>query len=203
VPVAELPNRLAGAWSAATRHPFLDGVRDGSVTAAAFDTWLAQDAYFVADLLWFQARLLARAPRPAQAVLAGGAVALVDELAWFEAQGASRGLRPDSRRLPATEAYRALLACLDAAGPATALTGLWVIEQVYLDSWSAVLPGAFPYGDFVAHWTTPEFGDYVADLERAADLLWAGGGPSAEAMRLVGDVLAAERAFWDMATEGA
>jgi formylaminopyrimidine deformylase / aminopyrimidine aminohydrolase len=202
VSVAELPGRLARAWSAATRHPFLDGVRDGSVTAAAFDTWLAQDAHFVADLLWFQARLLARAPRPVQAVLAGGAVALVDELAWFEEQGASRGLRPAPRRLPATDAYRALLARLDAAEPAAALTGLWVIERVYLDAWTAALPGALLYRAFVAHWTTPEFGGYVADLERASDLLWASGEPPAEALRLAGDVLAAERAFWDMATEG-
>ena len=202
MPVAELPSRLPDAWSTATRHPFLAGVRDGSVTAAAFDTWLAQDAHFVADLLWFQARLLARAPRPAQAVLAGGAVALVDELTWFEEQRAYRGLRPAPRRLPATEAYRALLARLDAAEPATALTGLWVIERVYLDAWTAVLPGASPYGDFVEHWTTPEFGGYVADLERAADLLWAGGEPPAEALRLAGEILAAERAFWDMATEG-
>ena len=202
MPTAELVTTLAGEWRAATRHPFLAGVRDGTVPPAAFDTWLAQDAHFVADLLWFQARLLARAPRPAQAVLAGGALALVEELAWFEAQAASRGLGPAPRRLPATEAYRALLARLDAAEPAAALTGLWVIERVYLDAWTAVLPGARPYGEFVAHWTTPEFGSYVADLERAADLLWAGGEPSAEAIRLAGDVLAAERAFWDMATEG-
>src|SRR3712207_9581992 len=78
-PVAELLFRHPDAWRAATRHPFLDAVRDGTVPVAAFDTWLVQAARFVADLLRFQARLLARAPRPAQAVLAGGLVALVDE----------------------------------------------------------------------------------------------------------------------------
>ncbi|MDK3255060.1 hypothetical protein [Blastococcus capsensis] len=61
--------RHAGAWSGATAHPFLHAVRDGTVPEPAFDTWLVQDARFVADLLRFQARLLARAPRPAQAVL--------------------------------------------------------------------------------------------------------------------------------------
>src|SRR3712207_927117 len=70
VPVADLPSRSPDAWRAATRHPFLDAVRDGTIPVAAFDTWLVQDARFVADLLRFQARLLARAPRPAQAVLA-------------------------------------------------------------------------------------------------------------------------------------
>jgi thiaminase/transcriptional activator TenA len=202
VSVAELPRRLPEAWSAAIRHPFLDGVGDGSLTAAAFDTWLAQDAHFVADLLWFQSRLRARAPRPAQAVLAEGAATLVDELAWFDVQAASRRLRPNPPRLPATEAYAALLAQLDAAEPAAALTGLWAIERVYLDAWTGVLPGAPAYRDFVAHWTTRAFAAYVGSLERATDLLWAGGDPSTEALELFGAVLAAERAFWDMATEG-
>lgn len=39
-----------------------------------------QDYRFVSDLLVFQARLLARAPRSTHTVLAGGAMALVDEL---------------------------------------------------------------------------------------------------------------------------
>jgi thiaminase len=75
---------LDSLWSAATRHPFLEAVREGTTTDSAFDRWLVQDALFVGDLLTFQARLLARAPRAAQAVLAGGCVALVAELDWFE-----------------------------------------------------------------------------------------------------------------------
>ena len=74
--------------------PFLDGVRDGTLPPAAFDRWLAQDALFVADLLRFQARLLARAPRPAQAVLAAGAVALSrswrGSRSWPRAAGSPR-----------------------------------------------------------------------------------------------------------------
>ena len=199
VPVAEMPSQLPGPWSAATRHPFLSAVHDGSLAPEAFDAWLAQDAHFVADLLWFQARLLARAPRTAQPVLAAGAVALVDELAWFATQSAARGLPADRPRLPATEEYRAVLARLDAAEPAAALTALWVIERVYLDAWTAALPGAPAYREFVAHWTTPEFTAYVSDLERVADSMWAGGEPAARTLHLIGDVLAAERDFWDMA----
>ena len=76
-----MPDEL---WTAATRHPFLDAVRDGTITDSAFDRWLVQDALFVADLLTFQARLLARAPRKAQAAICGGCAALVAELDWFE-----------------------------------------------------------------------------------------------------------------------
>ena len=162
---------------------------------AAFDTWLAQDYRFVGDLLRFQARLLARAPRAAQAVLAGGAVALVDELSWFEARAAERRLDLAAPPLPATIRYAELLARLDAADPPVALAMLWTLERVYLDAWSGAAPGAPAYREFVAHWTMPEFASYVATLAEAADAAPAG---PVDALFL--EVLDAEVAFWDMAS---
>lgn len=200
MPVAVLLSRHAGRWRGATAHPFLDAVRDGTIPEQAFDTWLVQDARFVADLLRFQARLLARAPRPAQAVLAGGAVALVDELAWFETQAQARGLDLAVEPLPATAAYAGLLDRLDSADVPTALTALWTIERTYLDAWSAARPGAAAYREFVAHWTVPESAAYVTALEAAADEVAAGRSPD-DAVFL--QVVAAETAFWDMATGSA
>lgn len=84
MPVADLPARDATGWARATRHPFLTTVRDGTLPEATFNAWLVQDYRFVTDLLRFQARLLAGAPRATQPVLANGAVALVVELAWFQ-----------------------------------------------------------------------------------------------------------------------
>ena len=190
MPVAELLPRHVDAWRGATAHPFLDAVREGTLPAGAFDTWLVQDAHFVADLLRFQARLLARAPRPAQAVLAGGCVALVEELEWFTRQAVVRGLDLGAARLPATVAYAELLQRLDGAGVATALTALWTIERTYLDAWSVARPGAPEYREFVEHWTAPGFAAYVAGLEAAADA--AGGGEDAVFL----EVVAAETAFW-------
>lgn len=193
MPVTDLLARHPGAWERATRHPFLDAVREGTLPVPAFDTWLVQDAHFVGDLLRFQARLLARAPRSAQPVLAGGCVALVEELAWFEEQAAERGLDLDGPRLPATAAYRQLLERLDGAGVPAALTALWTIERTYLDAWSWALPGAPAYRAFVEHWTVPGFAAYVAQLEVAADAA----GPAAEDAFL--EVAAAETAFWQTA----
>lgn len=198
MPVDELLQRHGHAWAAATRHPFLAAVRDGTISRAAFDTWLVQDFRFVADLLRFQARLLARSPRPAQAVLAGGAVALVDELAWFEAQADTRGLDLAVAPLPATVAYAELLHRLDGTDVPTALMALWTIERSYLDAWSAARPGAPAFREFVAHWTVPDFARYVAGLEGAADA--SGEGAPSEAVFL--EVVAAETAFWDMAMAG-
>ena len=193
MPVAELLQRHPDAWRGATAHPFLEAVRNGSLPPGAFDTWLVQDARFVADLLRFQARLLARAPRPAQAVLAGGAVALVEELAWFEVQAAGRGLDLTAPARPATAAYAQLLARLDSADVPAALTALWTIERSYLDAWSHAAPGAPAYREFVEHWTVPGFAGYVAGLATAADAV--GGGDDAVFL----EVAAAETAFWQTA----
>jgi len=199
-PVGGLPLRHAAAWSHATRHAFLEAVRDGTVTETAFEAWLVQDYRFVSDLLAFQGRLLARAPRRAQAVLAGGAMALVDELTWFEELAAAHKLDLTEPPRPATAAYSVLLERLYDADVAVALTALWAIERVYLDAWSFAAPGAPAYRVFVAHWTTPQFAAYVSDLEQAADAVATRpAAPHVETAFMA--ILDAESRFWAMALE--
>ncbi len=202
--VADLPKRLPAPWSRATTHPFLSAVRDGTLPTPAFDAWLAQDYRFVRDLMAFQARLLARAPRAAAPVLAGGLVALVEELGWFEQHAGTRTLDLGAAPLPATAAYAALMDELDRAPVPVALAALWAVGRVYLDAWTSALPGAPQYREFVEHWTRPEFAAYVHGLATAADGAVAEAGADADAVEsAVGRVLDAEAAFWDMAwTEG-
>jgi len=176
-------------WKRATQHRFLAAVRDGTLPTEAFDTWLAQDRLFVGDLLWFQARLLARAPRAAQPVLAAGAAGLVDELAWFEGLADQRRLDLGAPAQPATLAYRQLLGRLDSTRFEDAMSALWAVEQTYLEAWRFAAPGAEPYREIVGHWTTPAFGDYVDRLAVACPAL---AGP------MVDEVLAHEIAFWEM-----
>ncbi|PPK97784.1 thiaminase/transcriptional activator TenA [Kineococcus xinjiangensis] len=193
----EILSRTAPSWAAATQHPFLDAVREGDLPAAAFDTWLVQDHLFVTDLLHFQARLLARAPREARAVLAAGCVAVVEELAWFEEQAGSRSLDLAAAPLPATSAYAVLLQGLDAAGPDEALLALWALERVYLEAWTHASPST-AYGPFVEHWTTPGFAAYVAELEAVAAAAVTRLSAD-EAVRTVETVLRHEVDFWSMA----
>lgn len=181
---------MTNLWESATEHPFLAAVRDGTLPTAAFDTWLVQDHFFVGDLLWFQARLLSRAPRSAQPVLVAGAAALVGELAWFEELADGRGLDLGSPAQPATLAYRRLLERLNAARFDDAMTALWAIERAYLEAWRFAAPGSERYREVVARWTTPAFADYVDGLAATCSSL---AGP------LVDEVLGAEIAFWEMA----
>lgn len=166
------PDDLAGrhrdAWSAATRHPFLDAVREGTLSGERFRRWLAADHAFVDRLLRFQARVLAGAPRPDQAVLAAGLVALEAELGWFEAQAGRFGLVLGGPPHPTVLAYHEHLGRLLTDGYASALTGLWTLERAYLEAWTGARPGAHDYRELVEHWTGPEFARYVDRLAAAA-----------------------------------
>ncbi len=167
-------------------------VRDQTISEQAFDRWLVQDALYVADLLTFQARLLARAPRFAQGVLANGCVGIIDELDWFDEQAARRGLSLDHPKLAATDAYADLLTRLDCVAYEPAVTALWTLEQVYLDGWTlAQSSQPSPFAGYVEHWTAPPFRDYVAALATLAS-------PD-QNVDLLDEVLTHEVAFWDMA----
>jgi thiaminase/transcriptional activator TenA len=192
VAASELLQRHADAWRAATVHPFLLGVHDGDLVEGAFATWLRQDHLFVIDLLGFQARLLAKAPRSAQSVLAAGLVALEAELTWFEECADRDGLALGGTRHRTTEAYRAELDRLLMEPFDVGMTGLWALELAYLEAWRGAAPGAPEYRPYIEHWTVPEFGQYVTGLE-----LHASDSPAAEAAWL--RIVHLEREFWDMA----
>ena len=203
VTVEALVSRFAEQWRAATRSPFLDAVRDGSLPPHAFAAWLGQDYLFVGDLLVFQSRLVARAPRSAQAVIASGVVALEAELTWFEALAAEHGIT-QAERLGPTERYHTLLESLDAAAYTVAGVGLWAVERAYLDAWRSAAPGVDAYRRFVEHWTVPAFGSYVEGLAAAADQALSVATPDeqADAVATFLQVAQLEADFWQMAWSG-
>lgn len=189
---AELLARHPGEWRAATSHPFLDGVREGSLPEAALAAWLVQDHHFVLDLLRFQSRLLAVAPRTAQRVLASGLVALEGELTWMESHAGRLGQDLEAAPHATTLAYRSHLEALLEAGPVSALSGLWTLERAYFEAWRGAAPGHPRYRELVDHWTAPEFEGYVEQLEEAAVRAGLDEPAFLETARL-------ERDFWEMA----
>jgi formylaminopyrimidine deformylase / aminopyrimidine aminohydrolase len=83
-----LMSRHTSAWQAATVHAFLVGVRDGSLPEDCFDRWLAY--LYAQALVRAQSRIAAAAPFADVGLLAGGVVATVGELGWFEEMAARR-----------------------------------------------------------------------------------------------------------------
>lgn len=190
-----------GLWERATRHSFLREVGQGR--GRFFGVWLAQDALFVSDLIVFQSRLIARAPRSSQAMIAEGVVGLLAELDWFDRQAGLLGVSLTVEPLTATRAYRALLRQLDAEPYPRAMVALWLLERIYLEAWryAGSCGSAGPYAAAVAHWTDPGFVSYVADLEDRAGA--AGQELNGAVQDIVSAVLACEADFWDMARDGA
>lgn len=201
---ARLIDQHQAEWQKATHHSFLEAVSEGTFPAGSFEAWLAQDYLFALDLLVFQARLLARTPRPAQAVISGGLVAVEAELGWFEEKAQERGLDLETPRHPTTAAYRDLMMVLDREPYTVAATALWAIEQAYLEAWQGAAPGHPDYREFVEHWTTEEFAGYVVGLREAADaaLQAAGEGEQKQAEAAFLEVARLEKDFWDMAWTG-
>jgi formylaminopyrimidine deformylase / aminopyrimidine aminohydrolase len=199
-----LLTRHASAWQAATVHPFLAGVRDGSLAADAFDRWLAQDYRFAQALVRAQSRIAAGAPFADVGLLAGGVVATVGELGWFEGMAAGRGLALDAAVHPTTRAYCDFLLALPYSAYPAQITAIWALERSYLESWEGVRPGAQPYREFVERWTTDAFRSYVGDLQAAVDrqLETAVGEQAREAEDVFVWVTYYERGFWDMAMSG-
>ncbi|HET6833428.1 MAG TPA: hypothetical protein VFH30_06135 [Acidimicrobiales bacterium] len=199
-----LLTRHAGAWQAATVHPFLAGVRDGSVPADSFVRWLAQDYLFAQALVRAQSQIAAAAPIADIGFLAGGVVATVGELSWFEEMAAGRGVALDAPVHPTTRAYCDFLLALTYAVYPALISGIWALERTYLESWEGARPGAPPYREFVERWTTDGFRSYVGDLQAAVDrLVEASVGEQArEAEDAFLWVTHYERGFWDMAMSG-
>lgn len=197
---ADLLSRHADHWHEATNHPFLSGARDGSLSRAAFQAWLVQDYHFVDRLIRAQARLLAHAPRADQTVLSGGLVGLVEELDWFEAHMNALGLTADVPLAPVNRAYTDFLQTVVRGPYAAGITAIWAVEQAYLDAWTGAQPAASPCREFVDHWTTPGFREYVAGLAAAANHALDAASPAGRAAAEDAFLWTAryERDFWGM-----
>jgi thiaminase len=199
-----LLTRHAAAWQAATVHPFLAGVRDGSVPEDSFDRWLAQDYLYAQALMRAESRIAAAAPFADVGLLAGGVVATVGELGWFEEMAARRGAALDVAMHPTTRAYCDFLLGLTYSAYPAQITAIWALERTYLESWEGARPGAQPYREFVDRWTTDAFRSYVGHLQAAVDRQLEGaiGEQAREAEDAFLWVTHYERVFWDMAMSG-
>ncbi len=190
----------AELWHAATHHPFLDAVRDGTLDPAAFSRLLVQDYHFALALTGAEGRYLANAPRSDLEMLAQGIQAMVAELAWFERKAAERGIDLAAPLHPTARAYVDYLQATTFEPYAVQLTALWALERAYLEGWRTALPGAAAYREYVEHWTNPAFAAWVEALEAAANRVLADAGePERDAFRWIARY---ERDFWQMAYTG-
>lgn len=203
----ELLKGLESGWEEATvGHKFIKACVDGSIKPEQFNTWLTQDYLYVRGFVTFAGGVLASAPDKHIEVLLNGIGALTDELNWFRAKAAKRGLKTENTGMqPACQAYRAAMAKLHSAPYAIQATAFWAIEACYNQAWAKVLNDgtAEQYKEFAHRWGNPEFGKYVAQLQQQADEALAQSPDQMDAARaVVRQVVQLELDFWSMAYAG-
>eukprot|EP00243_Klebsormidium_subtile_P004656 TRINITY_DN18805_c0_g1_i1.p1 TRINITY_DN18805_c0_g1~~TRINITY_DN18805_c0_g1_i1.p1 ORF type:complete len:217 (-),score=29.34 TRINITY_DN18805_c0_g1_i1:215-865(-) len=197
------------AYRAATRHPFLLSVRNGTVADLAFNRWLGQDYLFVREFARFVASVLLKAPRegPDLMLILGGLAALDDELNWFQKKCVERGVEIAKLELaPANLEYIRSLqswSAPDVCYPVAA-TALWAIELVYNIGWGICLEEDAntpeTLRDCCERWGSLDFREYVSELKGLADRILKGANESErkEAEAAFVEILELESAFWDM-----
>eukprot|EP00898_Chlorokybus_atmophyticus_P007433 jgi/Chlat1/7691/Chrsp64S07176 len=199
-----LEERDAERQKADVQHAFLEDVRSGTVDTVKFNTWIAQDYVFVTEFARLIAHATALAPgTPALKVYCSGVGALSDELQWFEAKAAERGIDlKETIPTPATASYCEFLQTLrgEGIGFATLAVAVYTIEKTYNSAWSSCLSADGPYRAFAERWGSREFGEYCESLLAIAESAVAGcSAKEAEAARdALVKVLELEVEFWPL-----
>jgi thiaminase/transcriptional activator TenA len=192
--------RAASAWERATRHPFIDGMVDGTVDDATFQRYLEEDYAFVTALADAVAHLVAQAPtNDARRVLTGFLRTILGEEDAFFA--GARGTAAPTAPTPTTRAFRDFLrasAAADGYGPRLAAVAAG--EWVYLD-WGRRVAANPPQDERRRRWTalhaSEEFARVVGWMREELDRLALS---SAEEDRAAGNFVQAvayEAAFFD------
>lgn len=159
----------AEPWQRATAHPFLDGVRDGSIDADQLNRWLAQDYAFVKDCARLVARITSVSPSRYLDFFLSTLTVIRDELRWFEHHAQQRLVNLKAAPMPALVAYQDFLGRLTLRPYTVQLVGFWALEAVYHVAWSGARPGANGTEPFVDRWSSREFATFVRTLQQMAD----------------------------------
>ncbi|XP_041006149.1 probable bifunctional TENA-E protein [Juglans microcarpa x Juglans regia] len=166
----------------ATRHPFILGIRDGTVDLFAYKTWLGQDYLFVRAFIPFVASVLIKAWKESDnsstdmEVILSGMASLNEEISWFKSEIPKWGLQL-SGIVPqkANQDYCRFLENL--MGPdveyTVAITALWTIEAVYQASFALCLEDGAktPAGlrQTCQRWGNDGFRQYCNSLQQIAN----------------------------------
>ena len=189
------------AWKHATKHPFLDECRSGTIEPNQFNTWLVQDYLFVIDFTRMAAHLVTIAPPGHLDVLLGGLSALKEELDWFGKKAGQRILDLEAAPQETCELYCRFMREMRRDTYPVQAVAFWAIELAYNQAWQ--IPGQMvqPYDEFADRWGNAAFTEYVKLLEMQANEALTDGDPETEqrVREVFLRIAELEKGFWQMA----
>lgn len=175
---------LAALRSGIDDLPFIRSLRDGTLPAADFHFYLAQDSLYLRTYSRVLSRAAELAPnREEQQFWASGAVAALEEEANLHLL--RLGDAPDPEPSPSTSAYLNHLVASGDSYPelvAAILPCYWLYQDIGTRLASAAHPG-HPYADWLAAYSSPEFDEATtAAIALVQKVAWRVG--SAELARM-------------------
>ncbi|XP_058212641.1 bifunctional TENA-E protein [Rhododendron vialii] len=213
--IATWVKKHASLYEAATRHPYIESIRNGTVDLSSFRRWLGQDYIFVRAFVPFEASVLVKACNETDdssdmEVILGGMAALNDELAWFKKEASKWGVTLSAIPLAANVHYCSFLKSLMSSEVeyTVALTVFWAIEAVYQDSFAYCLEEDAETPEELKEtcyrWGNDDFGEWCCTLEERANrrLQMASVDVRNKAEAVFLRVLELEIEFWDMSRVG-
>ncbi|XP_073127888.1 probable bifunctional TENA-E protein [Henckelia pumila] len=165
----------------AIRHPFILGIRDGSVEMSSFRRWLAQDYLFVRAFVPFVASVLVKAWKESDDnfdvdVILAGIAALNEEIAWFKKEAMKWNVILDDVEAEKINLdYCNFLESLMSSEVSytQSVTIFWAIEVVYQESFAHCLEDGSKTPDELKdtchRWGSEGFGHYCQDLKNIAN----------------------------------
>ncbi|KAK2412133.1 hypothetical protein P8452_72583 [Trifolium repens] len=199
-------------YNAATKHPFIRSIRDGTVQIHSFKTWLAQDYLFVREFVPFVASVLTKACKESYdnddvEVILGGMASLKDEISWFKREANKWGISL-SEVIPQTpnKNYCRLLESLKSpeVDYTVALTAFWAIEVVYQESFAYCIEEGSKtppeLKETCERWGNEGFGEYCKSLQKLVDqrLQKASDDEVKKAEVMLLSIIEHEIEFWNM-----
>ncbi|KZV26989.1 hypothetical protein F511_17355 [Dorcoceras hygrometricum] len=165
----------------AIRHPFILGIRDGSVDMSSFKRWLAQDYLFVRAFVAFLASVLIKAWKETEDnsdvdVILAGVAALNDEIAWFKKEASKwdvtlDGVEAQKINLDYCNFLESLMS--SDISYTQSITILWAIEVIYQESFAHCLEDGSKIPDELKEtcnrWGNESFGQYCLNLKNIAN----------------------------------
>ncbi|ORY06439.1 heme oxygenase-like protein [Basidiobolus meristosporus CBS 931.73] len=223
--VDHLLSKYSKQWQAATEHPFLNGVADGTITDRQFNAWLQQDYLYAIDFAKMLGNLLRVAPLGHLDVLFTSCTFMKDELTWFDRKLEERSMKTPSkgwgRKLGSfdKEEVTKQVICAEYGRFMTdrvptlpyylQILSIWAIEASYNTAWSKILSRVEPkYQEFPERWGNKDFKKFVTELERTLEseyrvsLSTASGGSESllqAAEEIFLTIAEFEERFWSMA----